>query len=707
VGDIPRQGRARSRERARSGNGRGNGRQIKARSRPLARDASTGPIRIAQVGTFDVENFGDLLFPLLAQEALTSPPGETETTLFSYRAKSRAEWPYEVRPLQRLIEEIDDFDLVLVGGGDLIRFDKEVAEGYAPEDDRLHHPTAIWMAPTMLAAARGIPVAWNAVGVPADVPDWARGLTESALGAVSYLSVRDSSSADKLRRVSPDLDLEIAPDTAFGARKLLPKTPSKAFKSILSELGISGRYLVLQSSPGLAPFAGRLEPGLRALQAEGISILELPIGPIHGDASGATDVDVETVSPADWPPPRVLAEVIARAAGAIGVSMHMAIVASVHGVPTLRPASLAGAKQLALRGLPGVTHWRVDGGRPIELPFERESTVASSADGDDAARVAALDAHWEKVLASAGGSARPQSASDALLALPGQLEQHADQLGELASALELADRDRTELASRLEQLKAERQHVADQAAMLAEFGSMRKETERVYRETLDQQIREREAINQVLHAERKRQEELWSSIRHIEAERESLRQTLGESTADNTRVREALEKHQNHVAELESRIAAMSGDLAHLAEHRDGLQAERDSLEELLQANRADREHLGRELKAVGDALAEREASLRELRTGTDLMRAESAALVDRAEAAHIDRDHLRAQLDALAAEHAELQRVAVATENWLRQLEGSRSWRLTSPLRAVTGKLRRTFRRVDLDEAGVPPSPP
>jgi len=55
--------------------------------------------QIGMVGTFDVENYGDLLFPLIARAELSQRLGPMNLHCFSYRQKTLPEWPFEVNAL--------------------------------------------------------------------------------------------------------------------------------------------------------------------------------------------------------------------------------------------------------------------------------------------------------------------------------------------------------------------------------------------------------------------------------------------------------------------------------------------------------------------------------------------------------------------------------------------------------------------------------
>ena len=85
--------------------------------------------QVGLVGTLDVDNYGDQLFPLIAEAELEDRLGQVQLHRFSYHAKTAAAWPYEVTSVTELPRLAASLDGLLVGGGFLVRFDKEVARG--------------------------------------------------------------------------------------------------------------------------------------------------------------------------------------------------------------------------------------------------------------------------------------------------------------------------------------------------------------------------------------------------------------------------------------------------------------------------------------------------------------------------------------------------------------------------------------------------
>jgi len=360
--------------------------------------------RVALAGTFDVGNYGDLLFPLIAARRLAPLGWEVVPVTPTGRASGFAD---ALPP--RTLDEVAGCDALLIGGGEIIhawpaRFVAEyadVAEGaYA----------ALWDGATRDAVAAGSPVAWNAPGVLAPVPARVR---EEALGpalsAAAYVSVRDRASAAHLAWWGGAV--AVVPDTAAEVGRLWS---ADVLDCALA--GLAARHGFL---PGEGLLAVQVRPGGggRATAAELARLLEdfaaaqgllpvlLSIGPSLGD--GATLRALSAAMAGRHvlldAPARLcdVAAVLARARGYVGNSLHGYITACAHGVPgaiVARPAfrKFEGFASEVGRGQDVVRDW--DGG------FARLGATLAAADRPvlGAEVFARLDAHWNRIAAVIG-----------------------------------------------------------------------------------------------------------------------------------------------------------------------------------------------------------------------------------------------------------------------------------------------------------------
>jgi lipopolysaccharide transport system ATP-binding protein len=321
--------------------------------------------RIGIFGTFDLENYGDLLFPLIAERELGRRLGGVCLERFSYRPQASESWPYEVRSVADLTEIAPSLDGVLIGGGHIIRFDKQIAPDYHPTTTEIHHPTGYWLTPALVAHQLGCPVAWNAPGAYGVVPGWADLLMHLAFGLSRYVAVRDEAARVAVAPFAHEV--AVVPDTVFGVSALIPRLPSAGFSRLQNSLGLTYPYLVVQATTGLDSFARLLErhgPMLRNYQ-----IVEVPIGPVLGDGVIPGPPLPGAIRLHDWPHPLVLAELISRSDGVVGISMHLAITALSCGVPVFRPADRFGCKYAVLapfdtvhvlKNEPTDSHWFVE-----------------------------------------------------------------------------------------------------------------------------------------------------------------------------------------------------------------------------------------------------------------------------------------------------------------------------------------------------------
>jgi len=384
---------------------------------------SNKELQIGLFGTFDVENYGDLLFPLIAEAELTERLGSVQLHRFSYHRKTRPDWPYPVTSLTELPRMAHKLDGVLIGGGFLIRFDKLVAPGYGPTTPAIHHPTGYWLTPALIALQHGIPLIWNSPGMDCnDIPGWADPLMRLVFGNSRYIRVRDELSRAALARYIDKEPISVVPDTAFGISRLLDdQRPSAECNRLREASGLSGPYIVVQATPGLDWFLSFVKKHSQRLRQ--FRFLALPIGPALGDDEAILGDDVPgLVRLRAWPHPLLLAELISQAAGVVGRSYHLAITALTFGVPVFSSADLTLGKYTALSAFETV--YSLPGKTDIDLNWfltrlgKTTPTAAAGAAGDR------LVKHWDRVAAvlNRGSDGTQSEVSRFLQSLPSMLE---------------------------------------------------------------------------------------------------------------------------------------------------------------------------------------------------------------------------------------------------------------------------------------------
>jgi len=378
--------------------------------------------QIGLFGTFDVENYGDLLFPLVAEAELSKRLGPVKLHPFSYNAKTPPSWPYEVTSATELPQMVDKLDGMLIGGGFIIRFDKEVAPGYGPPTTAIHHPTGYWLTPALIALQHGIPLAWNAPGLHCnEIPAWADPLMEMAFSLSRYIAVRDEPSQAALARFAGKAAIAVVPDTAFGITRLLDGQPSSEFNHLRQASKLTRPYIVIQAAHGLKGFSRFIKNHARRLRD--YQFLALPIGPVLGDRVSVFGNDLPgLVRLPSWPQPLMLAKLISQAEAVVGHSYHLSITALAAGVPAFTTQDLSAGKYTALSGFETIHSLAKDYEPDPDWFLARVGRAAPAAAA--LATLNRLDQHWDSIADAlrAGPTSTHQSLDRFWQALPGLLE---------------------------------------------------------------------------------------------------------------------------------------------------------------------------------------------------------------------------------------------------------------------------------------------
>lgn len=381
-------------------------------------------MRVAQVGTFDIANYGDLL---LARVARTRLGGSLEELLLVSPRGGPPVWD-DCLPsvsIERLHDLAPELDGILLGGGNIIHSAPWNVDHYDTGGltGVLAYPR-LWVEAARVAAEHRIPLCWNAPGVPiAPTSAGARLLTWAA-EASTYLSVRDRRSAALLADAGVSAPIDVVPDPGIDVGRCwdaasLDEAHAAAFASRGREPAERTIVIHLNSRYAGEPpdeLAARLDRLCSRVDAAPVLV---GLGPCHGDVAFQRAVAVDMASRPLVLDPHGLREVtavIARADLYVGSSLHGMITACAFGV-----RGMVVALQEAQHKFSGfleqfqLDSWRVDTWREAEARAEALAAAPSSPwSRVGPVATTQLDGHWDAIGAAFGTAASPTGAARTL-----------------------------------------------------------------------------------------------------------------------------------------------------------------------------------------------------------------------------------------------------------------------------------------------------
>jgi polysaccharide pyruvyl transferase WcaK-like protein len=303
---------------------------------------SQPPRRVFITGMFDMRNFGDLMFPLIARERLArmgidvvpvSPTG-ADTGLGDAMPSV---------PLQEMLAGDVDVCGILVGGGYIIHTHKmHFLDEYQSEALAEFAGPGLWLGATLAASVRDVPLVWNAPGVPHPFAQSQRPLIDAALRAADHLCVRDQGGAELLDCPS-DIPVGVVPDpVASIADMWTPQMLAPVFQSLIARKGGDprARYMALHFRNrslvriGAAGAAALVDDFAHAHDLRPILVA---VGQTHADDILAREIASHlktTHMVLDDPVSLIeIAAAVALSSLYVGASLHGYVVAAAYGVP--------------------------------------------------------------------------------------------------------------------------------------------------------------------------------------------------------------------------------------------------------------------------------------------------------------------------------------------------------------------------------------
>jgi len=291
--------------------------------------------KIAQIGTFDVENFGDLLFPDVLKNKLGK---EYMIDLFSPNGGIKPFDQNYVFSIETLEERIQSqkYDAIVIGGGDIIRTDCKICirndtYGYSSEPS-----LELWVYPILLAKKYGIPVVFNAVGVTNNFTDDEIFIVKEILNYVDYFTVRDTESQKTLERIGI-FNSKIVPDTVLTIKDLYSEEElDKEYTSLIKNQTIPDlkNYIIFQHNVTNIDNQKYFNNIIKLINtvSKKNKVLLMPIGYIHDDDKILNKIynenmsNVYIVNLEKKLTPKQMISIIKNSDGYIGTSMHGAVV---------------------------------------------------------------------------------------------------------------------------------------------------------------------------------------------------------------------------------------------------------------------------------------------------------------------------------------------------------------------------------------------
>lgn len=166
-------------------------------------------MKVGISGTFDVDNFGDLLFPIIVSKQLSNydckvlSPTSMITSFL------------DALPAHSIEANLKGFNALIVGGGNVIHTSNSTLKTYEMNSIGHNAYSNIWCSIALANKNSSAPIIWNCPGVAEDFYPDVKEKVIAALKNTDYLSVRDEQSKSTILSVYPEADVKVIPDSAW------------------------------------------------------------------------------------------------------------------------------------------------------------------------------------------------------------------------------------------------------------------------------------------------------------------------------------------------------------------------------------------------------------------------------------------------------------------------------------------------------------
>ncbi|HZQ48369.1 MAG TPA: polysaccharide pyruvyl transferase family protein [Verrucomicrobiae bacterium] len=332
---------------------------------------------LGQFGTFDVENYGDLLYPVLLERMFRLRNDTGEIRKFSLiGSKSLQDSGYDTNPIRQLFSsDLEVPHTLIVGGGDLLRTDWDtVASHYrsiwpkpggmrppskwrrrftkwfgkpgdADREFRRQHMNYPAVGPFIIepgGASKIKSVIYCSCGVPFAFDENLKSLIAGVFSKSIFIYVRDYPSKNALIQAGITGEIHTGPDLAVVLSDFFDAAQERAKgRRILGDRGVNpqGRILCFQCCPQSRKKNAEIVTQLKAYRrCAGCEVVLLPLGGCHGDREYLKQLARDSGGAFKYVELNSIFDIIAALAGCdvfLGTSLHGNVTAFSFGIPHL------------------------------------------------------------------------------------------------------------------------------------------------------------------------------------------------------------------------------------------------------------------------------------------------------------------------------------------------------------------------------------
>lgn len=243
---------------------------------------------IAICGTFNVENYGDVMFPVIFEKAMRERNLDFDLYLFSpgerdVETLAPGAVVYPVRELN-LIHKKNPLDAIVIGGGALIHYSKIPVKMANSQEFIDYNIYDSWYTPIEFAVRNNIKVIFNLPQVPYDFDEAVKQVTKEAFKAAEYISVRDCKSKEFINAAFDNENpiVTVCPDSVC----CMPQLISSEYLADIRKniLPFEQKYAVIQFNPQKPDSENEdMLKIIKRLSSENMKVVLLPLGYTHND----------------------------------------------------------------------------------------------------------------------------------------------------------------------------------------------------------------------------------------------------------------------------------------------------------------------------------------------------------------------------------------------------------------------------------------